>query len=133
MEEFVVEDYSPGPPEEPSGEKCPRCLAPVPARASRCPNCGQPVHALRRMLPLLAGVLLAIGLVLVTVFTYRAVHLANLEKAVPVRTDVDPMPTIGPAPDTSAEHDIQTQTQTPAKPETPAKPDAPAPKPPLNR
>lgn len=133
MEEFVVEDYTPGPPEEPSGDRCPRCREAVPLKAVRCPSCGQPIHDFRRMLPFFAGVGLVLGLLLAAVVMYREVYLADLERAVPVRTEEAPAPDFGTVPDTSAEHDIQAQTQSETKPDAPARPAPPERKPPLNR
>ena len=42
---------------------CPRCLQPVPPKASHCPGCRQPIHALR-LLPWILGAVGFLALVL---------------------------------------------------------------------
>ncbi len=50
-------------PSQEPGNRCPRCLQPVPARVRRCPQCNEKVARPERNLMLLAGIVGAILLI----------------------------------------------------------------------
>ncbi len=99
------------------GDRCTRCLQPVPYRASRCPGCGQP-HASRRYLPLLIGTAGIFALAFVMALMYYAVWRADMMKA-------DPLIDEG-----SEKQEIMVET--PPEGSKPAEPPKPEKKPPLN-
>ena len=56
--------------EDIEAKRCPRCLQPVPPKASRCPGCGQPIHTLR-LLPLAIGAAGLLALVFALLVMFR--------------------------------------------------------------
>src|ERR1035441_10890913 len=56
--------------EDIEAKRCPRCLQPVPPKASRCPGCGQPIHTLR-LLPLAIGAVGLLALVFALLVMFR--------------------------------------------------------------
>ena len=54
-------------------ERCPRCLQPLPVKASRCPGCGQPIHSSLRFVPIAIGIAGLLALVFAMVVMYQVV------------------------------------------------------------
>ena len=113
MEEAVAQ-----PQPASDGDRCTRCLQPVPYRASRCPACGQP-HARRRYLPLLIGTAGIFALAFVMALMYYAAWRADMMKA-------------DPLVDSGGPEKQEIMVETPSEGGKPADPPKPEKKPPLN-
>jgi hypothetical protein len=96
---------------------CPRCLQPVPPKASHCPGCRQPIHALR-VLPWILGAAGFLVLLFGLLFTLRTMR--NEPRAV------------APIEDESASEPAGLSSEAPPKVETPSPPPKPEKPPPLN-
>jgi len=95
---------------------CPRCLQPVPPKASHCPGCRQPIHALR-LLPWIFGAVGFLVLLFGLLFTLRTIR--NEPRAVaPVEEPASEQPGLS--------------TEAPPKVEAPIPPPKPEKRPPLN-
>jgi hypothetical protein len=64
-----------------AGDRCTRCLQPVPARTPRCPNCGQPIVRGGRSLTLLIGAGGVGALVFLVLLMWLVVRNEDLQKA----------------------------------------------------
>jgi hypothetical protein len=95
---------------------CPRCLQPVPPKASHCPGCRQPIHALR-VLPWILGAAGFLVLLFGLLFTLRTMR--NEPRAV--------APIEEPASEQTG-----LSSEAPPKVETPSPPPKPEKPPPLN-
>jgi hypothetical protein len=71
-----------------SREVCPRCLQPVPVKASRCANCGNKVNSFRG-LPILVGIVGMAALVFVIVIMFQVVRNVDIESAPPEKQQDD--------------------------------------------
>jgi hypothetical protein len=71
--------------EDIEAKRCPRCLQPVPPKASRCPGCGQPIHTLR-LLPLALGAVGLLALVFALLVMFRMMRNEDQLRA-PVPAD----------------------------------------------
>jgi predicted amidophosphoribosyltransferase len=102
--------------QDPKTDRCPRCLEPLPVRASRCPNCGQPIHS-RRLLPLAIGIAGLFALLFAMLLMYRmATNEEDTNAPPPVDEDAQEQPLFRDPP-------ADSKASEPAKPEK---------KPPLN-
>src|ERR1039458_610582 len=66
--------------EQPNGERCSRCLQPLPPRRRRCPGCGHLAPS-RRALPLTIGIVGVCALVFFMLVMYQVVTDEDLAKA----------------------------------------------------
>jgi hypothetical protein len=106
--------------EDTKGDHCPRCLQPVPRKASRCPGCGQPIRS-TRLLTFAIGIAGLLVLLFAMLVMYRLVRNEDAANApVPVDEDAAPQPLFPDPPPASTADDK-------AKPDEPAKPDKKAP------
>src|ERR1035437_5005669 len=71
--------------EDIEAKRCPRCLQPVPPKASHCPGCGQPIHALR-LLPLVIGPAGLLALLFALLVMFRMMRNEDQLRA-PLPTD----------------------------------------------
>ena len=92
-------------------DRCPRCLQPVPPRASRCPGCGQPMRS-ARSLTFTIGIAGPLVLLLAMFVMYQLVANEDAANApVPVEVNAAPQEQLLPDPP-PASHPTE-----PAKPE----------------
>ena len=98
------------------GNRCPRCLQPVPAKSARCPGCRQPVHSSSRTLRLVITFAGLVVLVFAAALTYQMLRSEDAGKAET------------PAPPKTAEEQLFRDSP-PAGSKEPSKPEK---KPPLN-
>ena len=100
-------------------DRCPRCLQPVPPRASRCPGCGQPIHS-TRPLTIAIGIAGLLVMLFVMLVMYKLVtNEAARSAPVPADEDAARQHTLFPDPPHSS------NANEPGKPDEPAKPDEP--------
>ena len=97
-------------------ERCPRCLQPVPPKASRCPQCRQPIHAVR-LLPWVLGAVGLLVLLFGLLITFRTMR-NEPRVSVPVDESAAPQDSLSSEP--------------PGANNAPSEPAKPEKRPPLN-